>query len=124
MKFYKAKKKIEDGKILYGNLPYKYVMGYEDEEYAYFELPENIKLPGGKDNNIKLIDETIYRQNLDSIRVKEIEQRQRKNTEAVENIRNRYEENTRIKRQYESLLQVVQDRELLTEEELNTIMNS
>jgi hypothetical protein len=124
MKFYKAKKKIEDGKILYGNLPYKYVIGYEDEEYAYFELPDNIKLPGKKDNDIKIIDETIYKNFVDNLKTKENEKRQIENTEMIEKIKNKKEENRKSKSQFETLLQILQSKNLLTAEEYNQIINS
>jgi hypothetical protein len=127
LKFYKAKKKVTDDKVYYGDLPYQFVIGYENDEYAYFELLDEVQLPSKKNKDIEKITESEYREFISILTQREAEKRlQEEQTimtqlKAKENGKKQNEE--KLKRQFNLLLNLLKSKKLLTEIECNQILN-
>lgn len=76
MKYYKATISIQNGLIIYGNLPSNFVLGYEDKEMGivYFELHDSVDLPEGT-IDVVVIEKEEYDAGVKNLINKEREQK-------------------------------------------------
>lgn len=105
MKYYKAKLNIENGLTVYGKLPYRFVIGYEDEEYAYFELLDEVYIPSLEEIEEITLEE--YEGHVQYVLELEEQKRQKENQSVLEKIEQKKSEN-------ETLWQVITEMQLET----------
>jgi hypothetical protein len=127
LKYYKAKKNIKDDKVYYGDLPYKFTIGYENEEYAYFELLDEVQLPSKKNKDIEKITEDEYREFINVLSQQETEKRLHEEQAMITQLRAKENEKAqkenKLKRQFNILIDLLKSKELLSEAEYNQIIN-
>ncbi|MED1948998.1 hypothetical protein [Brevibacillus centrosporus] len=107
MRFYKANVVVrEDGKAVYGNLPYLFTVGHEIDEIAYFTLTSTVELPD--DSDVIEISESDFQQVIATMQAAEEQRRQQEQTELLDKLRQKQEEIQTLKQQHTALSQDLQ----------------
>lgn len=84
MRYFKANKNIIDGNVVYGNLPVNFVIGYETENEAYFQLLPEITLPDQA--NVTEISEDEFHLFVDDLNKSEQEKRKQDEVELLDQL--------------------------------------
>lgn len=125
MKYYKANIKIIEDKKYYGNLPYKYATGYEDEGFAYFQLLDNMQLPLKRnDKSVIEITEQEYKSIIDKLTIAEKLKRETEQKGILKAIESKKQKEKEIKTQFDLLINTLKNKGILTDKEIKDIINT
>lgn len=108
MRFFRANVVVrEDGKAVYGNLPYQFTVGHEVDGIAYFTLAGTVELPDGSD--VIEISEAEFQQVIATMQAAEEQRRQQEQAQLLDKLRQREAKIQSLEQQQASMSQELQN---------------
>ncbi len=104
MRYYKSAIQMKDGQKKYGNLPPDFVLGYESEGEAYFELDEQVQIPVNVDITEITLEE--FTKVVQLITDQDSQKRQQDETNFIQHLKQKDEEIKQLKERIADLYEL------------------